>query len=138
MTAVGREHPRPLVGDWRARAACRGRSDVFFPAEGRPGQAARDVCAGCPVLEECREWAIVNVSDVDVVAGSVFAGVSARTIKRWRLQRKGAAGLPAVNHGTYGGYFAHRRRGESPCEACREAYNAYKRANRPSRRAVAS
>lgn len=30
-----------------------------------------------------------------------------------------------INHGTRGGYYAHRRVGSTPCEACREAINGY-------------
>jgi len=29
--------------------------------------------------------------------------------------------LPPVNHGTEGGFYAHKRRGEDPCPVCREA-----------------
>lgn len=30
-----------------------------------------------------------------------------------------------INHGTRGGYYAHRRFSERPCEACRAAINEY-------------
>ncbi len=133
MTAVGREHQRPLVDDWRARAACRGMADVFFPPGATAGSAARDVCQGCEVKVECREWAILTVTADEVEAGTVFAGVSARTIKRWRAQRFGTQVRP-IDHGSYAGYEAHRRRGEAPCGECREAYNAYNRAANARRR----
>lgn len=32
-----------------------------------------------------------------------------------------------INHGTRGGYYAHRRTGSQPCEACRAAINEYVR-----------
>lgn len=32
-----------------------------------------------------------------------------------------------INHGTRGGYYAHRRLNDPPCEACREAINEYVR-----------
>jgi cytidine deaminase len=32
-----------------------------------------------------------------------------------------------INHGTRSGYYAHRRRSEPPCDACREAINEYLR-----------
>lgn len=32
-----------------------------------------------------------------------------------------------INHGTRGGYYAHRRISEPPCDACREAINEYVR-----------
>lgn len=30
-----------------------------------------------------------------------------------------------INHGTRGGYYAHRRLSERPCDACREVINEY-------------
>jgi len=38
-----------------------------------------------------------------------------------------------INHGTYGGYQAHRRHGEEVCEACRIANNTYRREYRNSK-----
>ena len=32
-----------------------------------------------------------------------------------------------ISHGTYGGYEAHRSRGQEPCDECREAQRAYNR-----------
>lgn len=32
-----------------------------------------------------------------------------------------------INHGTRGGYYAHRRLKQDPCDACREAINEYVR-----------
>lgn len=31
----------------------------------------------------------------------------------------------AINHGTRGGYYAHRRLGDTPCGDCRAAINEY-------------
>jgi WhiB family redox-sensing transcriptional regulator len=43
--------------DWMARAACRGRTDLFFPPTGGfPGPEAKAVCGGCPVLRECAAY----------------------------------------------------------------------------------
>ncbi|MFF8716203.1 WhiB family transcriptional regulator [Streptomyces sp. NPDC015184] len=46
--------PRPR--DWADEAACRGYADVFLPprteANASPG-LAREICAGCLVIEEC-------------------------------------------------------------------------------------
>lgn len=33
--------------------------------------------------------------------------------------------ITIINHGTRGGYYAHRRFSERPCEACRAAINEY-------------
>lgn len=49
---------------WTPFALCRGRTDLFFPQvrerperRARRETEARAVCAACPVLEPCREWA---------------------------------------------------------------------------------
>lgn len=49
-------------GAWRERAACRGATDVMYPADVTPGSKGRGsdyvsalaVCASCPVVDECR------------------------------------------------------------------------------------
>lgn len=64
MTSVGRDQ-RPGEGwDWRARAGCRGTDpEVFFPVaetgpeRERAEEAAKAVCAGCPVRAQCLAWA---------------------------------------------------------------------------------
>ncbi len=44
---------------WRKLAKCRGvDSNVFFPHRGEPTEEARELCAGCPVHEQCAEDAI--------------------------------------------------------------------------------
>lgn len=52
---------------WTADAACAGRTDYFFAPAGERPEArivreneARSICAGCPVLRECRDWAREN------------------------------------------------------------------------------
>ena len=49
---------------WMNRAACKGRTDLFFapraerpPARVRREAAARRVCEGCPVMVDCRDYA---------------------------------------------------------------------------------
>ena len=44
---------------WAAYAACRTEDpDLFFPdSDGSTDQAVR-ICRGCPVLSECRDWAL--------------------------------------------------------------------------------
>ncbi len=56
-----------LSTSWMSRAACKGQVDLLFGIAGeRPERrvrreaAARQVCAGCPVLEPCRESARLN------------------------------------------------------------------------------
>lgn len=60
--------------DWADEAECRGYpSDVFFPERGGSDALAKLICEMCPVIEECGEYAIVNVVDF-----GVWGGMSAR------------------------------------------------------------
>ncbi|MFB7353441.1 WhiB family transcriptional regulator [Streptomyces gardneri] len=65
--------PSPLA--WRFAAACRGLElELFFSS--RPGGAARKdtrlakgVCAGCPVRQQCLEWALATDTEFGVFGG---------------------------------------------------------------------
>ncbi len=77
-TGVRSQDPEPDVGrlpparteeyDWQLKAACRGMDDTwFFPPDREQAKArasriskAKSVCAHCPVLIDCREFALVN------------------------------------------------------------------------------
>jgi WhiB family redox-sensing transcriptional regulator len=60
--------PTPVAEnwDWQIRAACRGLSaSVFFhpenergPSRRRREQGAKAVCAQCPVVRDCLNWAL--------------------------------------------------------------------------------
>jgi hypothetical protein len=65
---------------WWDLAACHGRLALFFPANGRSTQAARNLCADCPVLHECDEWAM---SEGPWLHG-MFAGQTAADRRRRR------------------------------------------------------
>jgi len=47
---------------WIREAACRGADNIlFFPEDGRSfGSEAEKLCADCPVLEPCQEWAVYH------------------------------------------------------------------------------
>jgi WhiB family redox-sensing transcriptional regulator len=60
-TRARRTPPQPT---WYDVAKCRGKPHLFYPPpnESASGRALREryasvVCASCPALEECREWA---------------------------------------------------------------------------------
>ncbi|MBA2414525.1 MAG: WhiB family transcriptional regulator [Geodermatophilaceae bacterium] len=63
-----RRLPTPVseIWDWQLRGACRGRDTVlFFHPDGERGtararrqEAAKAVCATCPVLDACRHHAL--------------------------------------------------------------------------------
>ena len=59
--------PRRADDGWVSKATCRGSTHLFFaPNRERPGRrarreaAARALCATCPVLLPCRDWARAN------------------------------------------------------------------------------
>jgi WhiB family transcriptional regulator, redox-sensing transcriptional regulator len=61
--------------DWLVRAACRtAEPDLFFPV-GTSGPAlvqlaeAKSVCGRCPVLLQCRTWALTTGQDTGVWGG---------------------------------------------------------------------
>ena len=41
---------------WNALASCIGHGRTMYPERGEPTEPARALCAGCPVLYECRTW----------------------------------------------------------------------------------
>ena len=58
--------PNSELWDWQLEGACRGNdSSLFFHPEGERGPArsgrearAKQICAGCPVVEPCRAHAL--------------------------------------------------------------------------------
>lgn len=46
---------------WWAAAACRGRRiEIFFPERGDTTRPAKELCAGCPVRDDCLDYALAN------------------------------------------------------------------------------
>lgn len=52
------------IGSWSEQAACKGYSHLFYPNDSERPQArdkreqkAKTLCAVCPVLEQCRDYA---------------------------------------------------------------------------------
>lgn len=116
---------------WMAQAACADADHrLFFPGPNDPQGPAKAICAGCPVKRTCLRYAIDNN-----LGNGIWGGVGERERNRYA---KGSTGKP-INHGTTGGYQAHRRAGQPPCDECRAANNAYQAAaRRPRAMAVAS
>ena len=104
---------------WRDRAACAGRLDLFDEpdAEG-PRQrqwredAARRVCATCPVQPACLRFALATNQ-----AGGIWGGLDGRQ-RRAERRRLGLAGLacPHPDSELYADAEGHRR-----CRACKRA-----------------
>ena len=70
--------------NWQQYAACRGCDpDIFFPRRGKDVHEPKTICAGCPVLEECREWATFYGE-----RQGIWGGLS------WNERRRARRGLP--------------------------------------------
>lgn len=56
---------------WMAQGVCAQIDpDLFFPDKGGGSvHAAKRMCRRCPVIDECREWAIVNIEIEGVLGG---------------------------------------------------------------------
>jgi WhiB family redox-sensing transcriptional regulator len=69
---------------WQRRASCRGfGTDLWFPAAGETGEAARAVCEACPVRCPCLEHAIAS--------SKVLQGIWAGTTEQERAQMRRAS-----------------------------------------------
>ena len=79
----------PSLGEWHGRRGlCVGEDpEVFFPYRGDPGPDAREICAACPVREDCLKYSI------DADEFGIWAGLDQderRNLRR-RQRRKEAA-----------------------------------------------
>ncbi len=109
------------VDHWTAKAACIGVDpELFFvdefdnPSARLDTDLAKAVCGRCEVRPECLQTAIDNGERYGVFGGMTTRERLVATGRRKRLR------LPAV-HGTASRARQHRRDGESPCVACRDA-----------------
>ncbi|HSK28010.1 MAG TPA: WhiB family transcriptional regulator [Jiangellales bacterium] len=86
--------PGPVadIWEWQLQGACRSADpDLFFHPEGERGprktrrdEAARSICAGCPVLAQCRSHALAVREPYGVWGGlteddreAIYAGAAA-------------------------------------------------------------
>lgn len=71
------------VLDWLQHAACAGRDPRAFFANGcharEQVKAAKQVCAACPVREECAQWAISTGEK-----NGVWGGMSQKELRQRR------------------------------------------------------
>ncbi len=105
---------------WRQEAACRAADTALFFGFEEDQERAVAICRGsCPVMIECREYAVATRRQ-DGVWGGLTEEQLRRRVKRPRAE---------PDHGTTAGARQHNRLGERPCRACREAANAAHRAS---------
>ncbi len=120
-----------LAGErvWMNRRACNDPREMAVPLGASKAvchavvERAKAICAGCPVLAECHDWAL---SENEPLIGIVVGGMSPdeqyhnrqtpeyRTV--WMKKRQDS------RCGTMKGYALHSRNGTTPCEACADAY----------------
>lgn len=89
---------RDLAGPWHSEAACRrDEAGLFFAPSQEPTaarlsreQAAKAVCARCPVLLECREHALLQPEPYGVWGGLTAA--ERRVVLSRRRRREPSAG----------------------------------------------
>jgi WhiB family transcriptional regulator, redox-sensing transcriptional regulator len=62
---------------WQHQAACQGTPDpdLFFPGKGEGDEAAKQVCAACPVTGECLEFALATMPHASMDFG-VYGGLT--------------------------------------------------------------
>lgn len=92
------------MSEWRLRAACRGLDpELFFPhrAELEGLRLALEVCATCPVQDECLQWALDH-SEREGVWGGLAANarrkVGSAAIVRDRIVACSVCGAEFLGH----------------------------------------
>jgi len=76
---------------WMQQAKCKNNTDIeFFPDHGENGTEAKRFCAGCPVIEQCLEYATVNSIDYGVWGG--LSAIQRMTIRRRKGRQSWTSG----------------------------------------------
>lgn len=65
---------------WREQARCIGRIDVFFPEQAKHFRTeqlrtARSICHVCPVIDDCRQYALHNDEQYGIWAGMTITQI---------------------------------------------------------------
>lgn len=122
---------------WTARAVCQGRHHEFDTDKGanpKHYQDAIEACGYCPVLAQCRDYALRTRPVDGVWAGEiipdyqhsrernvVFARLAGELTTAPTRETRASNRTKRIAHGTQRGYQQHVRRGEKACTACRTA-----------------
>ncbi len=86
-----RPHVDAPGGDrpWPGQAACHNKTDLFYPDPGVGGRvdytAAQAICARCPVIEACLDWALTH-GETD---HGVWGGLTPRQRRSLRARKLG-------------------------------------------------
>lgn len=109
--------------EWRELAACVDSDpEQWFPDGIVVSPTVLRICAACPVIDDCRTWALqVEAGAGRSIRFGIYGGLTPK--QRWAIDRDSRQ--PAVpgtgcgdRVGTAAGYERHRRHDEAPCEPC--------------------
>ena len=76
-----------MTASWRDRSACRGIDpEIFYPPSDEEAEAAKEVCAACPVRQACLEHALTTRE-----REGVWGGTTERERRRIVRQRRRTA-----------------------------------------------
>jgi WhiB family redox-sensing transcriptional regulator len=79
-----------LDARWMEQGKCRKHlPETFFPTDGGGVSKAKRICNGCPVKEQCLEYAVYNH-----IHHGIWGGVSERERRRIAAKRRGTPSLP--------------------------------------------
>lgn len=107
----------PPPPDWYQDAACMGLDPgVFFPEKGGSTQAAKAVCDGCPVAEQCLTFALDD-EGVERHRYGVWGGMSPRE----RVQAAVGVPIDYIIIGALHGYYGQTSIDEFRADASRNA-----------------
>lgn len=105
-------------GSWVQDAACaQVDPELFFPNKGGCSAPAKLVCRRCPVMEECREYAVTSPTLLDGIWGGTTV-MQRRELRRKRGITTVSEVFDSIMCGTEAGARRHYRAGEKPCQAC--------------------
>ncbi|MBL1108024.1 WhiB family transcriptional regulator [Streptomyces sp. 5-8] len=122
--------------EWELQAACRHEDPDLWFSKRSVAEAKRICLDECPVRAECLEAVLARESQTaDTMRDGIIAGltgaqraaVAAERRKQVPVEKRNAPpgpGRAPAPCGTKSAYNRHRRRGETPCQACNDANNA--------------
>lgn len=80
-------HDVPIPGEWADLGVCRGEDpDIWFPVYNDTEDIAREMCCRCPVIRECREYAVPHPA-----LKGIWGNTDEKERRRERVIRLGVA-----------------------------------------------
>lgn len=103
--------------DWQADAACRTADpEIFFIHQGESAAPAKAICATCPVIEACRDFALTNRERV-----GIWGGMSAHERRDYLRTHDVPMRKTLAPHGSAAAIRRHQRADEPLCRTCQWA-----------------